>query len=103
MAYTKTERLRDSANRLGQLLIWHCENTPLATWQAAIDEGCKLDYPDRLLHALHTHRPKRPPTAEEIAELERMLQAIGCVPLDTILRIATDPAWALFNLPNEYI
>lgn len=103
MAYTKTELLRDSASRLGRLLIWHSENTPLATWQAAIDAGCKLGDPDSLLHALHTNRPKRPPTAQEIAEIKQMIQAIGCVPLDTVLRIATDPAWALLNLPNEYI
>lgn len=94
-------RLRESASRIGRALIWHCENTPLATWQAAADAGDKVDWPCRLFHALHNARPKSQPTAHEVAAIAKRLEAMfGYVPLDRLREIAADPDWALFNLPE---
>jgi len=92
-------RLRESSSRIGQTLIWHCQNTPLETWQAAIDAGGKLDRQGGLLHTLYNHRPKRAPTAQELAEIARGLEAMrGNVSLYWLQRIAADPEWAIFNL-----
>lgn len=96
-------RLRDSANSLGRTLIWHANNSPLETWKAADDAGCKLDcWPGSLFHALYRARPKRPPTAQEVAAIAQRLEAMfGYVPLDRLREIAADPDFALFNLPEE--
>lgn len=93
-------RLRESVSRIGRTLIWHCQNTPLEAWQAAADAGCKLDRQGNLFHALYNARPKREPTAQEVAAIAKRLEGMfGYVPLHRLAEIATDPDWALFSLP----
>jgi len=94
-------RLRESASRIGRALDWHCKNTPLEAWQAAFAADCKLDCTAKLFHALHNARPKREPTAREVAEIARRLEGMfGYVPIHRLADIATDPEWAIFNLPE---
>lgn len=95
-------RLRDSANSLGRGLAWHCNNSPMEAWQAAAVAGCKLDGQAKLFHTLYNARPKREPTAQEVAAIAQGLEAMfGYVPLDRLKEIAADPDFALFNLPEE--
>lgn len=82
-------------------LNWHLKNTPPEAWQAAFAAGCKLDCPAGLFHALHNARPKREPSAREVSEIARRLEAMfGYVPLDRLREIAQDPDWAIFSLPE---
>lgn len=96
-------RLREAASRLRRTLAWHCENSPLATWKAAADAGDNVGWPCGLFHALYNARPKREPTALELGEIARRLEAMrggSTVPLETLFQIAQDPDWALFSLPE---
>lgn len=96
--FENAAELRDKAARLGRILTWHAENSPLSTWAAAIYSD--LPWPGNLLHALHEHRPKRPATAAETAELARLykIRTRNVAPPDLFRMLASDPDWHMFEL-----
>ena len=96
--FEEASQLRAKAARLGRILTWHAENSPISTWAAA--KYSNLPWPGNLLHALHKHRPKRPATAAETAEIARLykIRTRGAVPPDLFRLLASDPDWHMFEL-----
>lgn len=97
------ERLRESAERLARVLLWHTENTPPGAWAAAAKSGetARTIWPFNLLHSLYHARPKRQATPAESAEIKRLLEAMrggNAPPADLLHQLATDPDWHLFDL-----
>lgn len=92
------ENLRAGIERLGHTLIWHAQNTPGSVWAKAANEfTVRALWPGNFLHWMSENRPKREPTAEELAAIMELLRGHTLLE-ETFARIITDPDWTIFQL-----